>query len=142
VLRVEARQMYRSNGLIDDFVVYGFPNDYLELAEMVESALSSKKPTKLKTSSSIDLEIILNNEESQELFTSLQNEGNEYLSMQEWQERNILRIMGNGKILNELHAFLIDLSGRGEGYSYISEYSESFKYSPYSPEWRLHVDNT
>jgi len=142
MLKIEARQMFRSNGLIDDFAVYGAPDDYLQFAKIIKTSILSEKSATLGTNSTINLEIVLSDNESQELFTSLQNESDEYFSMKEWQERKILRIVGSEKILNELHLFLVSLSSRGEGYSYISEYSENYKYSNNSPEWRLHVENT
>lgn len=38
MLKIEARQMYRSNGLIDDLVVYGIADDYVRLSERIEAA--------------------------------------------------------------------------------------------------------
>ena len=131
--------MFRSNGLIDDFVCNGVPEDYLQFVENVKSVLASKESKKITTDSSLLIEITLD-EKADELFTSLQNEKNEYFSIKEWEARDILRVIGDEAVLNELQRFLIDLSGRGEGYSYISEYSEEYKYSPFSPEWRLHVN--
>ena len=49
---------------------------------------------------------------------------------------------GNTVVLEALRRFLVDLSQREDGYSYISEYSVEPGYSPRSPEWRLHVQNT
>ena len=37
-MRIEHRKMYRSNGLIDDFVVYGQPEEYLLFADLVGKA--------------------------------------------------------------------------------------------------------
>ncbi len=83
---------------------------------------------------------IIRDEAENKLFTSLQNDKNEYFSLDEWNNRSILRVFGGANVLASLQAFLRDLSGRGEGYSYISEYSESIGYSNDSPEWRLHVE--
>ena len=139
MLNIQARQMFRSNGLIDDFVANNAPEDYLQFAESIQSVLSSKESEEIKTDSSLLIKTSLD-EEADELFTSLQNEKNEYFSIKEWEERNILRVISSEAVLNELQRFLIELSGRGEGYSYLSEYSEEYKYSPFSPEWRLHVN--
>ena len=141
MIKIEARKMYRSNGLIDDIVVYGTPEDYVSLSDSVQAAVSSSEPTILETSSITRIEISRDNE-AQKLFTSLQNESNEYFSHKEWEERNILRVIGSDTILNQLSSFLHELSSKGEGYSYISEYSDSSNYSSFSPEWRLHVENT
>ena len=141
MLKIEAREMFRSNGLIDDFVVYGKPEDYIQLSKEVESVISSGKAVSVKSDSKISIEISLDENES-ELFTSLQNKDDEYFSMDAWRARNILRVMGNKNILESVQLFLIELSGRGEGYSYISEYSDSKGYSQASPEWRLHVEIT
>lgn len=141
MLKIEARQMFRSNGLIDDFAVYGAPEDYLRFNETIKAAVSGDKAVMLDTDTPLSIEVTLDNE-AHELFTSLQNENNEYLSMEEWNERNILKVAGSEEVLIELCTFLVSLSKRGNGYSYISEYSEKHKYSQYSPEWRLHVENT
>ena len=139
VVRIEARQMFRSNGLIDDLVVYGKPQDYLHFADIVGNAIASKEPTLILSESDISVKIVRDESES-ELFTSLQNEINEYHSMDDWNNRSILIVIGNSIVLANLQAFLNDLSRRGEGYSYISEYSETSSYSSNSPEWRLHVE--
>jgi hypothetical protein len=130
--------MHRSNGLIDDFVVYGSPSDYVSFAEHLQAALASSEPLTLKTASRIQIEIstVTN---ADELFTSLQNENDFYASTEEWAKRHILRVRGSLAVLESLRAFLIDLSRRGDGYSYISEYSANFAYSNQSPQWRLHV---
>lgn len=141
MLRVELRQMYRSNGLIDEFVVYGEPEDYVRFSEEVRSAISSPAPVIVKTDSPLQIEVSKGNE-SEDLFTSLQNESGEYFSMDAWNARSILRVIGSEQVLIELSDFLADLSGRGNGYSYISEFSESRNYSSHSPEWRLHVQDT
>ena len=141
MLKIEKRSKYRSIGLIDDFVVFGTPDDYLSFAKTVRSVIENKEKEVLLTDSSICIEVEIN-KERKKLFTLLQNETNEYYSSSEWENRNILRIEGSKKTLIQLHVFLIDLSGRGEGYSYISEYSKKNKYSRYSPEWRLHVNVT
>lgn len=91
--------------------------------------------------SNISIEITLD-ESEEELFTSLQNKTNDYFSSDDWNNRDILRIYGNRSILARLQAFLNDLANRGEGYSYISEYSDNENYSNNSPEWRLHVEIT
>lgn len=91
--------------------------------------------------SDISIEII-RDEDEEELFTSLQNKTNDYFSMDDWNDRDILRIYGSNRVLFSLQEFLNDLAGRGEGYSYISEYSENENYSNNSPEWRLHVEIT
>ena len=141
MLRIEYRKLHRPNGLIDDFVIYGVPIDYLALAARLEAAVRSKKAETLHTASLIHIEILSDSEQS-ELFTSLQNQDDFYSSMDDWEQRNILRIFGNRSVLGALRLFLIDLSGRGDGYSYISEFSEDFGYSTSSPQWRLHVQPT
>lgn len=133
--------MYRSNGLIDDFVVYGTAEDYVHFSNIVKEAVSSSKPLVLATDSSFNIQVSKDSE-FDELFTSLQSEDNQYFSHKDWENRSILRVIGSELVLETLHKFLQDLSHRGEGYSYISEYSESNHYSTYSPEWRLHVENT
>jgi hypothetical protein len=133
--------MFRPNGLIDDVVVYGAPEDYEQFSERVRAAISSLDAVVLNGDSPICIEISKNNE-SEDLFTSLQNESNEYFSMKDWSARSILRVVGSETVLKELSEFLSGLSGRGEGYSYISKFSVSSEYSRYSPEWRLHVQNT
>lgn len=140
-MRIELRQMHRSNGLIDDVVVWGSPDDYIQFADTVGQAINSNGPVVMKSESDISLEIC-KDETEEDLFTSLQNEKNEYLSMDEWNNRNLLRLCGNKSVLESLKVFLKDVSGRGEGYSYISEYSENHGYSRKSPEWRLHVEVT
>jgi len=95
----------------------------------------------LPSESDIVVEITRDEAEA-ELFTSLQNEQSEYFSFDDWNNRTILRIYGSGSVLSALQSFLRDLSGRGDGYSYISEYSERYSYSRNSPEWRLHVEIT
>lgn len=139
MLTIEARAMFRSNGLIDDFVVYGTPEDYLHLAKQIALGVCTKEPVIIQTDSPISIEVRLD-ETQKELFTSLQNQDNEYLSMADWKARNILRVMGNHNTLENLRVFLVDLSTRGEGYSYLSEYSDHNHYLPASPEWRLHVE--
>lgn len=141
MLQVEHRQMYRSNGLIDDFVLHGKPDDYLAFASKVEAAVGSGQTEVLATASHISIEIAQAGSQA-ELFTSLQNRDNEYLTVEAWKARDILRVYGNGAVLEALHRFLLDLSTRGEGYSYLSEYSETFAYSRCSPQWRLHVNVT
>jgi hypothetical protein len=133
--------MFRSNGLIDDFVLYGSSADYRTLSEHVEAAISSSGPIVLSTDSAIRIEIS-KNDQLEQLFTSFQNEDNEYFSMQDWGARSILRVAGSAAVLQQLAEFLVDISTRGEGYSYISEFSASNQYSCSSPEWRLHVQNT
>ena len=140
MLTVEARQMYRSNGLMDDFVVYGTPDDYIRFSEIVGTVASTKKPVIITTDSEVLIEV-LHDEDMDLLFTSLQNLDNSYLSIKDWNERNILRVIGCEKVLAKLHLYLTDLSTRGKGYSYISEYSEEMEYSQASPEWRLHVES-
>ncbi|MGA8204093.1 MAG: hypothetical protein WB812_06200 [Woeseiaceae bacterium] len=140
-MKIEARQIFRSNGLIDDLVVYGKPEDYLLFADFVGKAITSKKPTLLLSVSDISVQIVRDESES-ELFTSLQNETNEYYSIDDWNNRTILRVIGSSSVLANLQTYLDDLSGRGDGYSYISEYSETSSYSSNSPEWRLHVEFT
>jgi hypothetical protein len=141
MLRVEFRQMFRTNGLIDDFVVFGYPEDYVQFSEKVRAAISSTAPVVVMTDALLCIEILKSNE-SEDLFTSLQNESDEYFSIEAWNARSILRVIGSEKVLTELSEFLADLSGRGKGYSYISEFSELHKYSGLSPEWRLHVQET
>lgn len=141
MLRIELRQMFKPNGLIDDIVVYGTPDDYRQLSERVKAAVSSPNPVVSSSAFPIRIEISKNNER-EDLFTSLQNEANEYFSMKDWEARSILRVVGSEALLTELSEFLADLSNRGEGYSYLSEFSESSEYFLFSPEWRLHVQNT
>jgi hypothetical protein len=141
MLRIELRQMFRSNGLIDEIVVYGTPEDYAQFSEQVNMAISLPEAVVLNCESPICIEISRDNK-SNNLFTSLQNERDEYFSMKDWEARNILRVVGTEVVLNELCSFLLELSARGEGYSYISEFSASSEYSSFSPEWRLHVQNT
>lgn len=133
--------MYRSNGLIDDVIIWGSPADFIFFADAVSQAVSSHEPVLMQSDSDISLEIS-SDEAKEDLFTSLQNENNEYLSMDDWNNRNLLRLCGSHSVLESLEAFLKDVSGRGDGYSYISEYSDNHGYSPNSPEWRLHVENT
>ena len=120
VVRIEARQMFRPNGLIDDFVVYGKSEDYLLFADYVGKAVNSEDPSSMPSESGIVVEITRDEAET-ELFTSLQNEQNEYFSFDDWNNRTILRVYGSGRVLSALQLFLRDLSGRGDGYSYISE---------------------
>ncbi len=139
MLKLEFRKKYCSNGLIDDFVLYGTAKDYLDFTNSVDLVLSSfKNKIIVKTTNYIYIEISLDNSIN-ELFTSLQNKDNEYFSYHEWENRDILRVMGSEKVLIELKKFLIDLSKKEQGYSYLSEYSKVCKYSSYSPEWRLHI---
>ncbi|WP_226647706.1 hypothetical protein [Microbulbifer variabilis] len=139
-MKMEARQMFQSNGLIDDLVLYAKSEDYVRFADIVGMAISSNKPMLMLSESEISIEIICD-ETKEELFTALQNKANDYFSMDDWNGRNILRVYGNGDILANFQQFLVKLSGRGPGYSYISEYSEDYNYSHYSPEWRLHVES-
>jgi hypothetical protein len=125
--------MFRPNGLIDDFVVYGSPMDYKTLSEHVEAALSSSDPVVVGTDSEIHIEIS-EDDKMEQLFTSLQNEDNQYLSMQDWGDRYILRVTGSAPVLRQLAAFFAHVSSRGEGYSYISEFSASNQYYRASPE--------
>ena len=138
MLKIEHRQLHRPNGLIDDFVLYGEPIDYTAFADKVEAAIKSKVAETLQTGSRIQIEV-LNVSGQRELFTSLQNKDDCYLSMEDWQQRDILRVFGSTAVLEQLRQFLMDLSGRGQGYSYISEYSAGRSYSTSSPEWRLHL---
>jgi hypothetical protein len=133
--------MFRTNGLIDDLVLYAKPEEYHQFADFVGKAISSNNPTLMLSESKISIEII-RDEEKEELFTSLQNKTNDYFSMDDWNNRDILRIYGSNRVLSCLQVFLNDLAGREEGYSYISEYSEANGYSISSPEWRLHVEIT
>ena len=138
MLRVEHRQMMRINGLIDDFALYGEATDYLDFAATVESAIQSKEPQTLQTASRFHIEIACDTK-SDELYTSLQNHDAEYSSLDDWEQRNTLRIWGNAPVLEHLHVFLRSFPERGQGYSYISEYSEEHPYHLLSPQWRLHV---
>lgn len=140
-MKIEARKIFGSNGLIDDLVVTGSSGEYLKFSKTIGAAINSNTPELISLDSDISIEIIRDDEEL-ELFTSLQNETNEYYSMADWNDRNVLRVFGNEKVLTLLQSFLNDLAGRGEGYSYISEYSENLEYSRNSPEWRLHVEST
>lgn len=138
-MRIETRQMYRTNGLIDDFVLFGKPEEYVLFASLVEKAITSKVFVPMLTESEITIQIYLSDSDH-ELFTSLQNDKNDYYSMEDWNNRNYLRVFGCKEVLLELSKYLMDLSARGDGYSYISEYSNNMEYSTLSPEWRLHVD--
>ena len=138
MLQVEHRRMMRINGLIDDFVLHGEPSDYLEFAAAVESAIESTEPIKLRTASAFHIEIACKGD-SLELYTSLQNDDDEYFSLDDWEQRDTLRIWGSTPVLRQLHAFLRSLPDRGQGYSYISEYSEEHPYYQFSPQWRLHT---
>jgi hypothetical protein len=130
--------MFRINGLIDDFVLSGDPSDYLEFASAVESAFQRSEPVTLQTASNFRIEIAHDTGKS-ELLTSLQNQDDHYPSMKDWEDRSMLRIWGNVTVLRQLNLFLKGIPERGEGYSYLSEYSEEHLYHPLSPEWRLHV---
>jgi hypothetical protein len=138
MIDLEYRQMQRPNGLIDDFVLHGRPSDYKAFASVVQLAIGSGRPETLPTASRIRIEIT-NVPNQLELFTSLQNEEDFYATRDDWAERDILRVLGSTQVLERLCDFLVDLSGRGEGYSYISEYSDDLAYASCSPEWRLHV---
>jgi hypothetical protein len=138
MLHVEYRQMFAINGLIDDFVLYGKPSDYIEFARTVESAIHHGPIATLDTASRFQIEVD-SDSDSKELMTSLQNRDNKCFSMNDWEQRDILRVWGSPTILEQLRLFLVDLSGRGEGYSYLAEYSEKHAYHRASPEWRLHV---
>ncbi|WP_223789881.1 hypothetical protein [Marinicella meishanensis] len=138
-LRIEHRKMYRSNGLIDDFVVYGAPEEYLLFAYLVDKAIAATQPIMMLTESNITVEINCADFIKDQLFTTLENEQGEYLTHADWEARDRLRIYGNPTILRALQQFLIDLSGRGKGYSYLCEYSTTHPYAADSPEWRLHV---
>ena len=140
MLRIELRQIFRSNGLIDDVVFYGAPEDYEQFSKQIKAAISSSDAVVLNSDSPILIEISKDNK-SEILFTSLQNESDKYFSMEDWSARGILRVIGSEAALKKLSEFLSDLSGRGEGYSYISEFSISNEYSSFSPEWRFHVKN-
>jgi hypothetical protein len=140
MLKFELRQMFRSNGLIDDVVVFGIPEDYVRFSERVAAAVASKEPVVLRTASDICVEIS-RDDNLETLFTSLQNENDEYISMNAWNTRNILRVVGSERTLVNLSTFLLAVSGRGVGYSYISEFAEGGQYSGHSPEWRLHVQS-
>jgi hypothetical protein len=138
MIELEYRKMFRPYGLLDDFVLYGSPSDYVALASSVRMAIDSGKPQIVRTSSSITIRIEVE-EGLRELFTSLQNLDNFYASIEDWERRDILRVAGGTEVLDALDDFLQDLSTRGEGYSYLSEYSEQFAYAADSPRWRLHV---
>ena len=140
MIRIEHREIFRPNGLIDDFVLFGSPSDYVALAGLVQAAIHSGRPETLHTQSWMRLEIQAVSDRC-DLFTSLQNQEDTYPSREEWQQRNVLRVIGSAAVLEQLHLFLLDLSGRGDGYSYISQYSEALGYSSESPEWRLHVQH-
>ena len=103
--------MFRSNGLIDDLVLYAKPEEYRQLSDFVGKAISTEEPTLMLSESDISIEIILD-ETEEELFTPLQNKTNDYFSMDDWNNRDILRIYGSGSILARLQAFLNDLAGR------------------------------
>lgn len=138
MLQLEHRQMFAVNGLIDDFVLYGKPSDYVELARTVESAIRGCNTAILQTASRIRIEIE-GDHENMHLMTSLQNRDNDYPSMNDWEQRDILRVWGSPTVLEQLRLFLLDLAGRGRGYSYLAEFSKEYSCHHSSPEWRLHV---
>lgn len=138
MLRVEHRQLFRPNGLIDDFVVHGGPEDYVAFSAQVMLAAQSHDPVALACDAPLRIEIS-RLDTATALFTSLQNEANDYLSMEDWANRRILRVVGAGDVLERLALFLSDVAHRGVGYSYISEFSAAGGYAAHSPEWRLHV---
>lgn len=141
MLDIEHRQLYRSNGLIDDFVVFGTPADYVAFAQLVERAIASNGKAASLTAEGIQL-LVVAAAGQHELFTSLQNEEDFYPSLVDWNRRNILRVSGSDAVLERLRRFLMDVSTRGDGYSYISEYSSEFSYCVNSPQWRLQVQGT
>jgi hypothetical protein len=141
MLEIQARQIFRSNGLIDDFVLIGQSSDYLEFSNKIKEVASSGEKHKLETNSELIIEIVLSQDQDI-LFTSFQNRENEYFSINDWNSRQFLRIFGNVEILEELAIYLFEVSNRGVGYSYISEFSEQFSYSSDSPEWRLQINET
>jgi hypothetical protein len=114
MIHIEHREMQRSNGLIDDFVVYGSPDDYNSLASRVRSAVGSGEPEIVHTSSRIGIEIQIDPELS-ELFTSLQNQDNLYPTKSAWAERNILRVAGGKEVLEALSAFFTTLVRAAKG---------------------------
>ncbi|WP_445354375.1 hypothetical protein ACJJI5_13905 [Microbulbifer sp. EKSA008] len=138
-MKIEVRQMFRSNGLIDDLVLSAKSEDYLLFADAVGKAIGKNESVLVISESEISIEIICD-ETKEELFTALQNKANDYFSMDDWNSRNILRVYGSAGILASFQRFLVKLAGRGPGYSYISEYSEGYSYSIFSPEWRLHIE--
>lgn len=138
MLTFELRQMFRSNGLIDDIVVFGLPKDYVQFSDGVRVAMASSKPFVVRADADVCVEIS-RDDDLQTLFTSLQNENDEYFSMHAWNNRNILRVIGSEQTLAKLSTHLLSVSARPVGYSYISEFAEAGKYSSQSPEWRLHV---
>ena len=140
MLKFELRQLFRSNGLIDDVVAFGMPEDYVRFSERAAAAIASSKPVVLRTDADVCVEIS-RDDDLETLFTSLQNENDEYLSMHAWNTRNILRVIGSKRTLANLSTYLLAVSARGVGYSYISEFAEAGQYSKQSPEWRLHVQS-
>ena len=142
MLRLEYRQMYSANGLIDDFVLFGSQLDYLKFSQMVESAINSLSPVELELRDDSDIRIVIyHDEEKNVLFTSLQNQEDFYLTMQDWHERDQLKIIGSSRILKALASFLENIAQYETGYSYISEFSETYEYSSGSPQWRLHTES-
>ncbi len=151
MLTIDYRKMFCSNGLIDDFVLHGAPQDYLDFAKAIQKVLSSGEKAILDTSEVDKIEISIDEdiediedeseeapeEEIEELFTSLQNEDNSYLSIADWENRDILRLQGSRVVLEEARRFLVALAKETEGYSYLDEYSDTYGYSRYSPVWRL-----
>ena len=140
MLKFELRQLFRSNGLIDDVVVFGLPEDYVLFAESVAAAIASPRPILLRSDADTCVEIS-RDDDMEMLFTSLQNEKDEYLSMHAWNNRSILRVIGSERTLMKLSTYLRAVSTKGVGYSYISEFAEAGQYSRHSPEWRLHVQS-
>ena len=138
MLKLEYRKLFAVNGLIDDFVLYGKPSDYVEFSRTIEAAIRGKTIATLYTASHIRIEID-SDSETGTLMTSLQNQDNRYPSVSDWEQRDILRVWGSPAVLEQLRLFLLDLAGRGKGYSYLAEFSEEYSCRQSSPEWRLHV---
>ena len=140
MLKLELRQKFWSNGLIDDVVVFGLPEDYVHFSEAVAAAIVSPQPVVLRTDTHVCVEIT-RNDNIDTLFTSLQNQSDEYFSMDAWNARSILRVLASERTLLKLSTYLLAVAGRGIGYSYISEFTEPGQYSDQSPEWRLHIQS-
>ncbi len=71
-MKIEARKIFGSNGLIDDLVVSGNSGEYLEFSKIVGKAIDSSTAVPMILDPDISIEII-RDDERQELFTSLQN---------------------------------------------------------------------
>lgn len=140
-MRIEVRQLPPSNVWADDIIVYGTPVDYQSFAEFVDKCLETNSPTLMLTESDVLVEIVLD-ESQDELLSSYQVNQSDDASMEHVNHEIVLRVCGNRTILSVLKEFLVDLSGRGDGYSYLCEYSEKYDCAEESKDWRMHVEDS